>query len=497
MERVVIVGGGQFTNRSKKLEDAIEPLELMERAFEALDSDLGRKTPKDLDLLAVVNIIAWDYGNAPELLKDRLKISAKHALYTTISGHTPQWLVGEIAQRIQKGELESALIVGAEAMNAVSLFNKAGIPIPWKKTPQKIAFFGDSRPPLKDDEVQHQAFLPIQIYPLFENALRAKRGWGIEEHRAFLGRFCERFAAVAKKNPYAWFQDGKKAQEIETITPKNRMIGFPYTKYMNAIMNVDMAACLLMTSEAKAKALGIPENLWVYLHGASEISDKWFLSDRVGYDTSPAIRLGAYEALKIARLSAQEITHLDFYSCFPSAPQVTAQEIGIPLEGPRPLTTTGGLPYFGGPGNNYVTHALIAMCRLLRQEPEAFGMVSGMGWFFTRHSFGVYSKRRPQEGLVVADKNALQRQIEAIPHPAFVERPKGGATIETYTVIHDASGEPSYAIILGRDRTGGRFIANDANDTKFLRFLETHEGVGQQGRVRHDDRLGRNMFSLD
>jgi acetyl-CoA C-acetyltransferase len=494
MERVVLAGVGQFTSRSKKLEDALEPLALIERAFEAMDTELGGRAPRELDVLAVVNMIAWDYGDAPELLKSRLALSAKKALYTTISGHTPQWLVGDIACRIQKGEASSALIVGAEAMHSVSLFNKARTPIPWTKTRQTIPHFGDSRQPLKDEEVNHQAFLPIQIYPLFENALRAKRGWSLEDHRAFLGRLCARFAAIAKEHPYAWFQDGKSADEIRTVTKVNRMVGFPYTKYMNAIMNVDMAACLLVLSETKAKELGILEEHWVYLHGCSEVSDRWFVTDREDYAFSPAIGLGAQEALKIAHTEPQALSHLDFYSCFPCAPQVAAESLGIPLEGLRPLTVTGGLSYFGGPGNNYVTHALATMTELLRKDVDAFGMVSGMGWFFTRHSFGVYSKKRPGDWPVVASKDALQRQIDAMAKPLFIPRPEGEAAIETYTVIHAPTGEPDYAIVIGRDKNGSRFIANDAQDMEFLNFLEDNEGVGLKGTVRFDERLGRNVF---
>ena len=494
MERVVLAGAGQFTNRSKKLEDALEPLALIERAFEAMNSELDGRAPRALDVLAVVNIIAWDYGDASELLKSRLALSAKQSLYTTISGHTPQWLVGELACRIQKGEVDSALIAGAEAMHAVSLFNKAGTPIPWTKTRHTIPQFGDSRQPVKDEELTHQAFLPVQVYPLFENALRAKRGWTLEAHRAFLGRFCARFAAIAKEHPYAWFQDGKSADEIATITPKNRMVGFPYTKYMNAIMNVDMAACLLVLSETKAKELGIPEEHWVYLHGCAEVSDRWFVTDREGYAFSPAIGLGAQEALKVAHTEPRALSHLDFYSCFPCAPQVAAEALGIPLEGQHPLTVTGGLPYFGGPGNNYVTHALATMTGLLGKDANAFGMVSGMGWFFTRHSFGVYSKKRPEAVPVVADKEALQRRIEALPKPTFIQRPDGEAIIETYTVMHDPSGDPDYAIVIGKDKKGGRFIANDAQDTDFMRFLETNEGIGLKGTVRLDERTGRNFF---
>ena len=494
MERVVLAGVGQFTNRSKRLEDALEPLALIERAFDAMNEEACGKVPLALDVLALVNIIAWDYGDVLELLKTRLKLSARQSLYTMISGHTPQWLVGEFAQRIQKGEIDSAMIAGAEAMHAVSLFYKAGIPVSWPRVPGIVPFYGYAKQPLRDEEMTHRALLPIHVYPLFENAIRAKRGWSVAEHRAFLGRFCERFAAIAKENPFAWFQDGKSAEEIASVTKINRMIGFPYTKYMNAVINVDMAACLLVLSETKAKALGIPEENWVYLHGCSELTDHWFLTDRVGYDCSPAVRVGAQEALKIAKVEPEGLSYLDLYSCFPCAPQIAAEELGIPAEGGLPLTVTGGLPYFGGPGNNYVSHSIATMAGLLRKDQDSFGMVSGVGWFLTKHSFGVYSKKRPEERLVAANNESLQRRIDAMAKPTFLSRPKGEATIETYTVMHSTSGEPEYAVVIGRDKNGARFIANDAQDLEFLKFLEDNEGIGLKGTVAFDERLGLNTF---
>jgi hypothetical protein len=48
--------------------------------------------------------------------------------------------------------------------------------------------------------------------------------------------------------------------------------------------------------------------------------------------------------------------------------------------------------------------------------------------------------------------------------------------------------------VIGKDKKGGRFIANDAQDTGFMRFLETSEGIGLKGTVRFDERTGRNAF---
>lgn len=63
-------------------------------------------------------------------------------------------------------------------------------------------------------------------------------------------------------------------------------------------------------------------------------------------------------ALRQAGLSLPQIDLLDLYSCFPSAVQVAQRELGLSQDDPRPLTVTGGLPFNGGPFNNYVMHAI-------------------------------------------------------------------------------------------------------------------------------------------
>ena len=61
----------------------------------------------------------------------------------------------------------------------------------------------------------------------------------------------------------------------------------------------------------------------------------------------------------------------------------------------RPLTLTGGLTFGGGPGNNYTTHGIAAMVTALRADPGAVGLVTGLGWYATKHAVGVLASRPP------------------------------------------------------------------------------------------------------
>ena len=115
------------------------------------------------------------------------------------------------------------------------------------------------RPGATPYESAHGLDRPINIYPVFENALRARDGRSIEDHQKRLGALFAPFSKVASQNPEAWFPVEKSAEELITVSEKNRMIGFPYPKNLNAIMQVDQSAGVLLCSVRKARELGVPE----------------------------------------------------------------------------------------------------------------------------------------------------------------------------------------------------------------------------------------------
>jgi len=334
------------------------------------------------------------------------------------------------------------------------------------------------------------------VYPLFENALRAHYGRSIDEHRRALGELCARFAAVAAQHPNAWFREARSAEELATVSGENRMVGFPYPKYMNAILDVDQAAALIMTSASTARELGIPEERWVYLHGCGDATEHWYVTERVNYHSAPAIRVAGRRALSMADAGIDEIAAFDLYSCFPSAVQLGRDALGIAADDARPLTVTGGLPYFGGPGNNYTMHGIATMAGRLRGQPAELGLVSGLGWWATKHAIGVYGARRPAKAWSRTDPKVDQAEVDAMPHPELVAAADGPATVETYTVSYDREGAPQLGIVIGRLDDGRRFIANvPADDRALLESMTEREFVGARGAVGHDASTGINRFS--
>jgi acetyl-CoA C-acetyltransferase len=396
-----------------------------------------------------------------------------------------------MAAAIVAGEVGTALLSGGEAVRTVTRARKRRLRLAWGGGEGTPVVVGDPREGTSEHEVAHGLGLPTTIYPLFENAIRARRGWTIAEHTHRLGRLCSRFTDVAADNTHAWFRDRRTPAEITTISDENRWIAFPYPKRMNAMLEVDQAAAVVMTSAGRARALGIDPSRWVYLHGAAEAHDKWLVSERVDYATSPAIRAAGAAALARAGAGVEAIASIDLYSCFPCAVQIGRDMLGIAEDDPRPLTVTGGLAYAGGPANDYVMHALATMMDRLRARPGTLGLVSALGWYLTKHAIGVYGTATPPAPWRPADDAALQAALDAEPAPTLVHEPTGPGTIETYTVAYDRGGEPLRGLVVGRLDDGRRFLAVTPSDRDVLESLVREEGVGRRGRIARDGETNR------
>jgi acetyl-CoA C-acetyltransferase len=504
----VLIGAGQFTYRGDPAASP-SPTALLKIAAEraAADAGIGAAGLAAIDALAVAGFTVDAPGgrrivphgsNPPASLAKEVGAAPSWSVYSHMGGNTPQQLVNVLAERIARGETELGLAVGAEFLGSAMKRLTKGLGFDdWREDedlppPERI---GDPRPGVSDYEARHGLNRPINTYPLFENALRARDGRSLADHQARLGKLFAPFTRVAAQNPEAWFPVERTPEELVTVSQKNRMVGFPYPKLLNAIMEVDQSAGVIVASEKKARELGVPEEKWVYLHGCADAADLWYPLDRQNFHSSPAMRLTGKRALEMAGVVLDRIEFIDLYSCFPVAVEVGAEELGLSLDHPRGLTVTGGLPYAGGPGNNYAMHSIAVMMQKLRDKPGAYGLVTANGWYLTKQSTGVYSSRRPDRPFEREDPAILQRQIDSLPHPAVIEQPQGPARIETYTVVHRREG-PYMGIVIGRDEADRRFVAHTPGDPETLAGLEATEQVGRTGRVSPAEN-GLNLFVPD
>jgi acetyl-CoA C-acetyltransferase len=507
----VLIGAGQFTYRGPA--DACPPpIELCAVAARTAcyNLDLDQGILRTIDGLAVVGFTIDAGGttsrlpisrakNPPNALAKALDADPAWRTYTHAGGNTPQALVNEAAERIANGDNKLVLLVGAEFLGSLMKQIQGGHidalkahHIDDEETP---AMFGDGRPGCSPQEKAHGLEFPSNVYPMFENAYRAYMGQGLEKHAMTMGELFAPFSAVAAQNPYAWFRTEHSAEDLITVSDRNRMVGFPYPKYLNAIIQVDQSAGVIMASYEHAKSLGIGDDKMVFLHGCADTIEKWNVLDRVNYHSSPAMAVGIREAFAMAGKTPANMDFFDLYSCFPIAVRFAARDLGLQHDDSCGLTLTGGLPYFGGPGNNYTMHAIAEAFHRCLREPETFGFVNANGWFLTKHAFGIYSTTPTQGQWQRRPKAEYQLEIDALESPPIIEAPDGPATIEAYTIVHAREGM-RMGIVIGRDSKGRRFVANTPKgDVAMMADLESREGVGRTGTVCHID--GRNVFSLD
>ncbi len=491
--RPVLVGVAQLVQRDVELSQVLSPLDMLERVATgaAEDAGVGRRLLDGLDTVALVDGVGWRPRNAPGLLAERLGIRPRREWLSTVGGEAPLVLVNRLARLVASGEVRTALVAGAHNVRSLRRAQTARVKLeqPSGSAPEAERI-GVNRRGSSAEEADYGLAMPTEVYPIFENALRARRGLDLQAHRRSLGRLMSRFSEVAAKNPYAWFPTARSADEIAEVTPRNRMVTYPYTKYMNAVIETDQAAALLLVSAETARELGVPEERQVHWRGGAEAVEQiWFPSERESFCESPAMRSAATGALQEAGVEVADVSHFDFYSCCPVAVEVACEGLGLSEDDPRGFTVTGGLPYAGGPGNNYTLHSLATMVERVREENGRAGLVTGNGWYLTKHAATVLAAA-PGETLPAA---AGPVAAPDVPETTASTQPcTGAARVETYTVTYDRDGAPARGIVVGRSDEGRRFVANTPDDRALLEDLVASEAVGREGRVRVED--GRNLF---
>ncbi|OBK55494.1 acetyl-CoA acetyltransferase [Mycobacterium kubicae] len=454
----VLIASGQVNHRDEidPEKHSVEPVDLMVAATrQAADA----RVIEAVDSIRVVNILSAHYRNPGLLLGERLGLSDYRAGYSSVGGNTPQSLVNQACLDIQRGATRTVLIAGAETWRTRTGLKKLGARLVWTDQDNSVSMpevADDDVPMAGDAEIRIKLDRPAFVYPLFEQALRLANGESTEDHRRRVGELWARFNAVAVDNPNAWIRQPVSAEEIWRAGPQNRMISWPYTKLMNSNNMVDQGAALILTSVEQARHLGVPEERWVYPHAGTDAHDTSAIAERAELHRSPAIRLGGARALELAGLGIDEVDHVDLYSCFPSAVQVAAAELGLPVDDPaRPLTVTGGLTFAGGPWSNYVTHSIATMAEVLIANPGRRGLITANGGFLTKHSFGVYSTEPPAEFRWEDVQAAVDRE----PTRTGLIEWEGVGTVEAWTTPFDRDGRPDKAFLAVRTPDDARALA--------------------------------------
>jgi acetyl-CoA C-acetyltransferase len=484
----VLVGAGQLSQRVDRGEPDLSPTRLMAEAARraAIDAGLEPGALTGLDAIRVVRPLSWRYRDPGLLVAEHLGASPGETAVSAMGGNSPQSIVNLTCEDIQRGGPDLVLVTGAEAWRTRMSTRSAGVTPEWERQGDEIPearILGEESPLNAPGELARGLAMPVQIYPLFEQALRIAAGRDMAEHLAIVSKLWARFSEIAAGNPHAWIRQARTAEEIGTPTADNRLIGFPYTKLMNSNNAVEQGAALLLCSAERASSLGVPPDRCVFPWAGTDAHDHQFVSERWELHRSPAIRIAGQRSLELAGVGPDDLAHVDLYSCFPSAVQVAAAELGLGLD--RDLTVTGGLSFAGGPWNDYVTHAIATMAGVLRDDPAAVGLVSANGGYLTKHAFGVYSATPPSRAFRHAEP---QDDVDALPRRALCEEHDGEATIESWTVMHDREGRPETGIVANLLDDGRRAWAT-SRDPAIVAALLTDDVAGRRVKIRADGDL--------
>ncbi len=455
----VIVGVGQYVGREPSVDRLEDPAALAARALERAAEDAGvAGLLAQADSVYAVASASWSYRDLGRAVAERLGVAPRRTVMSArFGGDAGQALVNQAAQAVADGEAAVVLVCGAEAGATLSAAQKAGVEPGWSPQPDDVSpdeVIGSDRDANTPAEVSAGLNLPVHAYALMEEALRGKLGHSREEHAARITRLWASFSEVAATNPFAWQPEALSPERLSTVDADNRMVSTPYPKLLCANLQVDLASGLVLTSASAAEAAGVPQDRWVFVHAGAAAYDEWFVSERGDLAASPAIRTIGQVALEHAGITVEDLGPVDLYSCFPAAVQIAAAELGLPVGDPeRPLTVTGGLTFAGGPGNNYGGHGIASIVPLLREEPEAFGLTTSLGWFATKHAVGVYSATPPQRRF-----RSLHPVLEPTPRRPALEKHEGRAVVESCTVDVDRSGDARATILSLLTPEGARLV---------------------------------------
>ena len=494
-KKIVVSGWGQIT-QSKEVTGVIQdPLELMIRAAYRAQEKSGIDFLEKIDGIMTVMTLSCYYPDAARQLAQKINATPRFIHTSGIGGESPQNLINIAAGMIARSELETVLIAGAE-----TYYPRTKKPA----KPENALFQGLPEDYQGDDSIgsteleqRHGISQPIQGFPLFETALWAESGLELKNYLMRLGKLWSLNSQIAANHPNAWSKKRYTAKEIITKTPFNRMIAFPYTKLMNPFVTVDLGAAIVLMSEERSRKFRQKESRPVYFIGGGYARDRQrFLIEKSNFTLSPPLKVAVDKALQRSALSIDEIEVFDLYSCFPCAVGIALKMLGLRQDDCRPFTVTGGLGFFGGPGNNYSLHAVATMVEMIAKGKINNGLVTALGWFMHKHAAGIYSATPTETDLKQHDLDDAKAPLTGSRPVPIIEKAIANGYIETYTVIYKKNGTPDYTVIYGKTEKGLRFVANSNTAPETITALTTQNQVGKLVQVRYDKQKKRNFAYL-
>ena len=500
----VIIGVGQYSERvGEPGYAALSYMDLGGKALAAAIADSGASgsVAGAIDTLAAIRAFEMSrpdrtppFGaasNVPRAIAKRVGANPSRAILTTTGGQTNQQLVGEFASAIAAGESQCAVIVGSEAISTVLALSAKDEKPDWsEEIPGDFEDQGFGVEEMLEPVLfAHGASGAIPLYALAENARRAKLGLSLEDYRLEIGKLFAPFTKVAAANPHSAAPVERTAEELATVTDRNRIVAEPYPRMTVARDQVNQAAAIIVASAGLARALGVPEDKWVHIHAVTAATELK-LSQRPDLSGNPASLASVDAALARAGKAMADMRYIDFYSCFAIPVFNQCDHFGLSVDDPRGLTLTGGLPFFGGAGNNYSAHAIAEAVERVRGDRGSFALVGANGGWMSKYATGIYSTE-PADWSANDRFAKLPKATDKVP---LAKEPATAATVETYTINRGPKGAD--AIFIGRSDAGERVVGNaDLSDLVTAEAFESGEPFGMRLALTQDER-GRTVGRL-
>lgn len=437
-----------------------------------------------VDHLGVVHCQSWAYDEPSLRLAERLGLPDVRREESILAGTSPQRLLDAAAERMLRGEIRAALVVGGEALHTRRVTARAGEIPDWSHP--------HPAPPTLPLDLE-QWYLPTErahgilpawlTFALLEQARWASLG-GNDSDRLVLRDVMDRLNAVAAANPDAWFRERSRAEDLVEPRSDNRMVATPYTKRMTAFPDVDMAAANLLVTRDAADAWGVPDDRRMYLRGWGFARDSAHVTARQDLTSSRAMRVATTAALAMSGLELDDVDTFDLYSCFGAAVQFATDALGLGPDDPRPISVTGGLPYHGGPSSNYMGHSISHLADRVRSGATHTGMVTGVGMHMTKHVAAVWAASPGP--IVLGDAPSPRQQLDGPaldPDVAVTDHPDGPAAALAATVVHRGDGSPGHVVGIFETADGARCCAVSEHPDD-VELVASGEWVGRKAHVR-------------
>jgi len=483
----VIVGVGFAQEREPDPTACAEASELMVRAVRAAAADAG--SPALLSEIQSISVPQglWQYRNPGRLVAEALGCPEARSVLSDL-GVLQLTPLNDLCRAIAAGEVEVGIVTGGEAKFRELRSTITGQAVAETRqgvdVPAPDLHLESADPFCTDLEAARGLGSPVEFFAIIESALRHHQGLGVEEHRDRLAALYAGFSAVAAANPHAWRRAAVSAEEIRNPGPRNPMLAFPYTKLHCSQWNVNQAVAIIVCAAGRAAELGLESGGWIYPLAAAESHHVVLLSQQRRLYSHPGTVRAGERALALAGVARADVTAAEFYSCFPSAIQSFALDLGLPAD--CPWTVTGAMPFAGGPFNHFSLGGVARMVEVLRAGGAAarrVGLVANLSGIFGKQGCVVLSDVPGEAGYGFADVTAAVA-AEDWPVPLAAGDYAGPATIVGYTVVF-AGAEPSHGIAICETAAGERTVAR-TEDQAVLRAMTREELCGRGVWVRRD-----------